>query len=173
MVSEEKLEFEAASHAMSELLESLRCCQLATASANEDPLASYAPVYVDSERRFHVYVSAMAKHYANLRKRSKVSLMMIEDEHGCESIFARKRLTVDCQATLMKRESEDWNRIMDEMGKRLGDTLTYLRELKDFDLFRLTPLEGRLVLGFGKAYRVFGERLHEISYLNAGGHKKK
>ncbi|EDY81362.1 hypothetical protein VDG1235_980 [Verrucomicrobiia bacterium DG1235] len=51
--------------------------------------------------------------------------------------------------------------------------MEYLRDLVDFDLFCLTPEEGRLVLGFGKAYRVFGDGLSEISYLGAGGHRSK
>lgn len=49
----------------------------------------------------------------------------------------------------------------------------YLKELTDFDLFRLEPSEGRLVLGFGKAYRVSGAGLGEIGYVGAGGHRGK
>ncbi len=49
----------------------------------------------------------------------------------------------------------------------------YLKELVDFALFKLTPSEGRLVLGFGRAYQVSGESLKDIGYVGGGGHRSK
>ena len=53
------------------------------------------------------------------------------------------------------------------MEKHLGETVSSLKSLTDFDLIRLIPSEGRLVLGFGRAYRVFGNGLREIGYIGA------
>jgi putative heme iron utilization protein len=59
------------------------------------------------------------------------------------------------------------------MESRHGETMGYLKELVDFDLFKLTPSEGRLVLGFGRAYQVSGESLKDIGYVGGGGHRSK
>lgn len=155
------------------LVDSVRSCQMATVSASGHPLQSYAPVFVNERRQFFVYVSAMAKHYAHLRKNGLVSLSLIEDESVAETLFARKRVTVDCAAALVQRDGEDWEDGISGLEERHGETMSYLKDLVDFDLFCLTPQEGRLVLGFGKAYRVFGEALQDLSYLGAGGHRSK
>ncbi len=173
MNTDEKEEFAWAMREFAELRKSVRSCMLATVSASGQPLSSYAPVLVDEAGDFFVYVSAMAKHYAHLRKSGRASLSLIEDEGAAEELFARKRVTVDCEANLIERDGEDWNRGISGLEERHGSIMGYLKELVDFDLFRLRPLEGRLVLGFGKAYRVFGEGLSEISYLGAGGHRSK
>jgi len=154
-------------------MERSRSAILGTVDSRGDPLSSYAPVWIDDENRFYVYISSMAKHTSAIRRSGKASLMLIEDEAASDDLFARKRFSVDCVSAVIERDDEDWNRIMDSMEKRLGETLGYLRNLVDFDLFQLTPSEGRLILGFGKAYRVFGPSLGEIGYVGGGGHKEK
>ncbi|MDQ8203245.1 pyridoxamine 5'-phosphate oxidase family protein [Pelagicoccus sp. SDUM812003] len=173
MDTDEEKEFEWAAKEMEALLQRVRCCQLATVSSSGSPLASYAPVFVDEERRFYVFVSAIAKHYGHLKRSGKASLSMIDDESASENLFARKRLTVDCDVALVERDSEAWLEGTAGLQRRGGETMGYLKELSDFDLFRLRASEGRLVLGFGKAYRVSGERLETIAYLGAGGHRSK
>ncbi len=171
MESKEEEELAWATQEFRKLRESVRSCILATVSSKGLPLSSYAPVLVDGAGDFYVYVSAIAKHYGHLRKSGLASLSLIEDESAAEQLFARKRVTTDCAATLIERGSDDWGTIMAGLENRHGSTMGYLKELTDFDLFRLRPSEGRLVLGFGKAYRVFGPGLSEISYLGVGGHR--
>jgi len=166
-------EFSEAQAEMEALLEAQRSAVLATVDSRGRPLSSYAPVWVDADRRFHVYISSMAKHTAALKRTKAASVMLIEDESSAENLFARKRLVVDCASEGIERGSMDWMAIMGAMEGRLGETMGYLRSLVDFDLFRLTPTEGRLVLGFGNAYRVFGSALSEIGYVGGGGHKSK
>ncbi len=169
----EEEEFDWAKGEMASLREKQRCCALGTVSKNGAPLSSYAPVFIDERFRLYVFVSAMAKHYGHLRGEGLASVTLIEDESAAENLFARKRLTVDCVATLVPRDSEEWKQGTAGIEKRCGETMSYLVGLSDFDLFRLDPSEGRLVLGFGKAYRVWGEGLGEIGYLGAGGHRTK
>lgn len=166
-------EFSWAKQELERLRTEVRSCILATVSASGQPLSSYAPAFIDGSGDFLVFVSAMAKHYGHLRKNGLASLSLIEDESKAEELFARKRLTVDCAAILISRESEDWQAGIAGLEERHGSTMGYLKDLVDFDLFRLRPSEGRLVLGFGKAYRVFGDGLSEIGHLGAGGHRAK
>ncbi len=167
----EDQEFEEAGHGLDILLDTSRSVVLATASGEGAPFASYAPVYVDNQRALYVYVSRLAKHYAYLSRQKRASAMFIEDEKTAENLFARKRLTLDCAATLIERDSVEWSDMMDLMTERLGDTMAYLRGMTDFDLFRLEAKSGRLVLGFGKAYQVGGVGLNEIGYVKSSGHK--
>ncbi|MDQ8180230.1 pyridoxamine 5'-phosphate oxidase family protein [Pelagicoccus sp. SDUM812005] len=171
MDTENRDELEWAKRELAALRESVRSCVLATASSSGQPLSSYAPVFIDEAGDFFVYVSAMAKHYAHLKKTGKASLSLIEDESVALELFARKRVTVDCEAELMKRDSAPWIAAMAGLEARHGATVGYLKGLLDFDLFRLRPSEGRLVLGFGKAYRVSGPGLAEVAFLGAGGHR--
>ncbi|MDQ8198512.1 pyridoxamine 5'-phosphate oxidase family protein [Pelagicoccus enzymogenes] len=171
MSAETVEELEWAKEELAKLRRTVRSCQLATVSVRGKPLSSYAPVYVDADGDFFVYVSAMAKHYVHLKKSGCASVSLIEDESLAEELFARKRVTAECVATLVPRDSEEWIQGMEGLERRHGETVGFLRGLLDFDLFRLSPTEGRLVLGFGKAYRVFGHGLSEVAYLGGGGHK--
>lgn len=171
MDTEEEKEFAWAKEEARTLRERVKSCMLATVSSDGQPLSSYAPFFWDEHGRFYVFVSAMAKHYGHLRKNGKTSLSLIEDEAAAENLFARKRLTVDCVASLIVRGSEEWESGIAGLVARHGSTMEYLKDLVDFDLFALEPGEGRLVLGFGKAYRIFGEGLGELSHLGAGGHR--
>lgn len=173
MDTKEEEEFAWAMQEFVKLRESVRSCMLATASSTGKPLSSYAPVLIDETGDYFVYVSAMAKHYAHLRKTGLASLNLIEDEATAEELFARKRVTLDCDATLIERGTDAWKLGVSGLEERHGSTMGYLKDLVDFDLFRLRPQEGRLVLGFGKAYRVFGPAMSEVSYLGAGGHRSK
>lgn len=173
MNTEEQEELRWAAEQMESLKVRVRSCMMATVSKEGRPLSSYAPVWIDESGDFHVYVSAMAKHYAHLRKTGRASVSLIEDEATAENLFARARLTLDCQADRVIRDTPEWTKGMDGLAKRHGETMGYLRNLIDFDLFRLIPSEGRLVLGFGKAYRIYGDKASEVSYLRPGGHKEK
>lgn len=166
-------EFESAQAEMEELIASIRSVILASSGSKGEPLSSYAPVFVDESRHFFVYISSMAKHTSQIRRSKLASAMLIEDESTADNLFARKRLTVDCSAQVVERGTSEWRSSMDALEARHGETVASLKGLVDFDLFELSPIEGRLVLGFGRAYRVFGERLQDIGYVGGGGHRSK
>ncbi|MDE0770383.1 MAG: pyridoxamine 5'-phosphate oxidase family protein [Opitutaceae bacterium] len=166
-------EFESALVEMETLVEAVKSAILGSVSSKGNPLCSYAPVYVDEERRCHVYISSMAKHTSQIRRSGKASVMLIEDESVAENLFARKRLTVDCEAMVLERDSDAWLEGIAAMEERHGETMQSLKTYVDFDLFQLKPIEGRLVLGFGKSYRVFGPALQKIDYVGGGGHHTK
>lgn len=166
-------EFQTASSEMELLLDRVRSAILASVDSKGQPLSSYAPVLVDGDRRFHVYISSLAKHTSQIKRSGMASVMIIEDEADAENLFARKRLTVDCSAEVVARDSDDWNETMALMEDRFGETVSSLKGMTDFDLIRLEPSEGRLVLGFGRAYSVYGNGLQEIGYVGGGGHRSK
>lgn len=127
---------------------------ISTVSADNIPNASYAPFVIDERKNIYIYVSGLSTHTQNLYAVPKASVLFIEEESQSKQIFARRRLTFDCTATLVERNTELWNQIVDRFEARFGEIIQLLRDLPDFRLFKLTPSKGRFVIGFGAAYDV-------------------
>ncbi len=138
------------------LLRNLRTLVLATVNTSKQPHASYAPFTTDEDGNFYVYVSALAKHEANLRGSDRISVLLIEDESTCANYYARRRLTLDCEVEPIERDSQAFQAQIRCFHDRFGRIMDALNGMKDFQLYRLKPIKGRLVLGFGAAFRVRG-----------------
>lgn len=136
-----------------ELIGDAKSVILATLSEDGTPASSYAP-FVQTEGGFQVLVSYMAKHTRNLRDRKQVSVMVIQDESAVKQIYARDRLTMNCEAVLVEPGTEFHTRAVNALEERHGNIVKMLAELKDFVLFDLRPTGGSYVNGFGSAYSV-------------------
>ncbi len=141
--------------------------QLGTLDRAGKPHTSYAP-FAFSEQGYYILVSNLAQHGQNLRYNLAVSIMMIEDESQAKSIFARRRLSFDTNAQHIARDSDEWSEGIKILHDRLGDRVLELSQLGDFHLYRLKPISGRYVKGFGKAFNVTGEDLLTLVHLNEG-----
>lgn len=136
-----------------ELIGDAKSLILGTLSEDGTPASSYAP-FAQIEGGFQILVSYMAKHTRNLRDRKQVSVMVIQDESAVKQIYARDRLTMNCEAVLVEPESEFFARAVNALEERHGNIVKMLAELKDFVLFDLRPTGGSYVNGFGSAYSV-------------------
>lgn len=136
-----------------ELIGNSKSVILATLDSEGNPVASYAP-FVHLNGTFQIIVSFMAKHTRNLRDRKKVSVMFIEDESTVKQIYARDRLTLDCEPVLVEQGSEFWNQAVDELKTRHGKVVEVLTGMNDFIMFDLQPKKGSYVNGFGSAYSI-------------------
>ncbi|MBD2386646.1 HugZ family pyridoxamine 5'-phosphate oxidase [Cylindrospermum sp. FACHB-282] len=126
------------------------------------PNASYAPFWMDDSKNIYIYVSGLSTHTKNIYINPHVSVLFIEDEAKADQVFARRRLSFDCTASLIDRETDKWNYIVDQFQGRFGQIVDLLRGLSDFRIFQLTPSEGRFVIGFGAAYHISGENLNQL-----------
>jgi putative heme iron utilization protein len=119
---------------------------LSTTNENIDPLTSYSPFVEDADKFYTVMSSAMP-HFKNIEKSLKAHVFIIEDEKEASHIFARKRLyfSADCKIV-------DEEKYFELFDKRYGESLSFIRKMKDFKIVELTPKEKSLVLGFGAAY---------------------
>ena len=145
--------------------------QLGTLNKDGKPHTSYAP-FAFSENGYYILVSDLAMHGQNLKHSDAVSIMMIEDESTARSIFARRRLSFDTHATLIERDTPQWQEGIGRMQTRLGSMVEDLSQLGDFRLYRLNPLMGRYVKGFGKAFNVSGDEMLSVIHLDEGHVKK-
>ena len=133
------------------LLKSCHSLQLATVDEKGLPHISYAP-FIRQREDFFIFVSQLAGHTQHLQLRPNASIMVIKDETNSRNLFARERCILNVLVeTVAPDESAS---ILDQMEIELGKTITLLRTLPDFILFRLTSAQARYVAGFGKAYEV-------------------
>ncbi|MGD8116130.1 heme utilization protein HutZ [Vibrio sp. TRT 29B02] len=153
-----------------EFRQARRTLQLATVDENGRPNVSYAP-YVQNQDGYFVLISEIARHARNLQVNPSVSIMMIEDEGDSKQLFARKRLTFDAIASVVERDSKQWNLVIAQMKERFGEIIDGLSQLQDFVLFNLKAEQGLFVKGFGQAYQVSGDDLVDFVHLEEG-HKK-
>jgi len=144
--------------------------QLATLN-NGIPHVSYAP-FAHTEQGYYILVSDIAQHGQNLKTAKSVSIMMIEDEASAKTIYARRRLSFDTTATLIDKTSATGQQALAALTARFGEIIANLSQLGDFNLYQLTPEQGRYVKGFGKAFNVSSDDLLSLIHLNEGHLRK-
>lgn len=148
-----------------EFMGRFRTLLLATVSADGTPEASYAPFVRSEDNEFYVYVSGLARHTRNLLAKPVAGVLFIEDERDASQPFARKRLTFDCRAETIARESAHWNEIMERFSREFGEVMDLIRPLPDFQLIRLVPQSAIYVRGFAQAYRATTPALDRFEHI--------
>lgn len=135
-------------------LECFRTLVMASSSPEGAVHASTAP-FVYREEGFYLLISTVAQHGRNLLTPQRVSLLFAEDEAECLSPFARKRLTIEADTAEVFYGSDAYDTALEAFRSRFDAQLVdQLLQMGDFHLFRLSPVSGSAVMGFGKAYRL-------------------
>lgn len=147
-------------------LETFQTLVMASISADGMPHASTAP-YVRIGNDFYILISTVAQHGRNLLSSERVSLLFAEDEAGCIQPFARKRVNIDASVTEIGRDDASFLQPLERFKAHFDSELVAsLANMGDFHLFKLSPLCGSMVIGFGKAYRL-NERMEVLSQITA------
>ena len=147
-----------AAEALAALKAEMQSVLLATVDAEGEPHTGYTPFIFD-EHHVIIFVSQLARHTRDLLDNGRASVMLISDEADSSQIFARTRVSYQCQAQAVATDQPDYGSLLDRFEQRHGKMIGLLRQLPDFVLFRLVPHHGQFVMGFGKAFRLSGERL--------------
>ena len=134
------------------LITSQQTLILSTVNQNLQPEISYAPYVQDKQGVFHIFVSELASHTANLLQSAHASIMVVRDESQSRNLFARERVTYQCRANDIALSEPASETPLAQLQEQFGETIKLLRTLADFHLIALTPETGRYVAGFGKAY---------------------
>mgnify|MGYP001049089820 CR=1 FL=1 len=157
--------------AYEELLGEFQSVILGTSNPEGTPEASYNPAVMDADRNIYIYVSDLSAHTANILSRKEASVLIIEDEGTCAQVFARKRATFQCEAEEIERDSDRWNAITPLFLDKFGKMFEHLMGMGDFHLIALKPSKGRLVVGFGRAFDISGEKMDEIEHVRGNSGK--
>lgn len=147
--------------ALVELKKNCKTIVMSTLSENGHPHCSYTPFCLDGNSLL-IYISELAEHTRNIFSNPSLSVMLIADEADTKQMFARTRLTLTCEAKAIARDTEDYDKLLEQFQSKHGKTVELLRSLPDFHLVRLTPRSGRIVLGFGQAYQLAGDQLEQF-----------
>jgi putative heme iron utilization protein len=127
---------------------------LGTSSADGEPDASVVATLLDPSGAFVVYVSGLSAHTRNLQANPRASVLLVEAETATTQPLARRRLTFACAAEPVVRDSPAHAALVAAFRDQFGGAIDLLAGLPDFQLVRLTPLRGRVVVGFGAAFAV-------------------
>lgn len=157
---------------LTELLAGYQSVVLGTQGSNGYPFSSYAPFYYDGEQ-IYIFISNIATHAKNLQATSQASALFIEDESKSENIFARKRISLQCDVTSVSRDDGTFNTVMKHFQDKFDfHMVTMLMGLKDFNLYALKPIYGEATFGFGEAYHIGGPKMNTLVARSGDkGHK--
>jgi putative heme iron utilization protein len=122
---------------------------ISSTSSENSPLTNYAP-FVKIGEDYFVSVSQNLPHFVNMAETKRAHILIIEDEATADHIYARKRLYFGASCDV----EEDTEKIFKLFDERYGDKLSFLRDMKDFKIVKITPEERSLILGFGAAYKM-------------------
>jgi putative heme iron utilization protein len=136
---------------ISEFIDGRMSLNLATIDSEGMPFASYAPFAI-GDNCIYLLLSDVAGHAVNLKNNPNASVLIIEDEQDAQHLFARVRVNLTLTSQTPKFESEEWKLGLNTLKARHGEMIENLAGHTDFNLFKLTPVKGRYVKGFGKAY---------------------
>jgi putative heme iron utilization protein len=155
------------------MIESRKSLMLSSLTEEGLPYASYAPFAI-GDNCLYVLISEIAVHGKNLQLNPDASVLIIEDEDSAEELFARLRVVLKVNAQVMAVDSDGWNIGLNALTERHGDRISSLSQMGDFKLFKLNPMGGRYVKGFGRAYQIEGGSLGgtSLSHLREGHTKR-
>lgn len=135
---------------------------LATITADNLPLVSQAPFAIDEDGNFLVLVSGLAEHGKTLNIAAEVNVMLMVGEAQLANPFARERLNYRCTVQPLDRDTGHWSAAAQVFENRFGKFVETLLQLPDFRFYRLIPVEGRYVAGFGAAYSIREGRIEQV-----------
>jgi hypothetical protein len=161
---------------LNEFLEPIKSLTISSLDDEGYPFSSYAP-YVKYNNKYYVYLSLMAKHSLNLTQNKIASIFFCEDEQDCKNIFAKKRVSIQCETLKLAQNTQNEEEILNEFKAKFGEEMVnMLKKMGDFYLFEFTPFYGEAVFGFGKAYNLGGENFEEFvqrENISSTGHGSK
>ncbi|WP_088010844.1 HugZ family protein [Gottfriedia acidiceleris] len=114
-----------------------------------DPHVSYSP-FVIYEGNFYIFISRIAAHFQYLENNKFISVMIIADEATSPILFARERIRYKCTPEYVG--NVDKEHIFDKFIENHGEQMIKVLRGIYLSLFKLTPIEGRYIAGFGQTY---------------------
>ncbi len=151
--------------AYNQFIASFKTVVIASTSATHQAEASYAP-FVEFNGNYFIFISELAQHTQNLVQTKNCSLLFIEDEDKTNNLFARKRVSLQCSAEHIEKNSTDYQALLTLFQERFGKFMQLLQTLPDFHLFCLKPQSGNYIAGFGQAYALSGSDLSQLQHRN-------
>jgi len=149
------------------LKQAVTSVHLATVDAAGEPHTGCVPFMWSDEGALLIYVSRLSVHTRDLLANPQVSAMIVEDEQDSVQPFARTRLRYQCTVEIIANTEDQYNPLLDAFAEIHGKTVELLRQLPDFILFKLVPIDGIFVMGFGQAFRLSGPEMGNFEHVRS------
>lgn len=147
---------------MQDFIANIQTAIIGTLDKNNQPFSSYAP-YIYDANRFYIYISDIATHAKNIQANPKASLFFVEDESKTDNLFARKRVSLQCDSQKIARGSERFESVLALFAKKFDAKMVEtLKKMTDFNLYEFKTTYGEATFGFGKAYFIGGKNMDEL-----------
>jgi putative heme iron utilization protein len=154
-----------------ELLASAQTLGISILSHSSDdavlPDSGFAP-FIRQNGQFYIYSSRLSSHIRSLIDGQPAQFFLIADEGVSQNIWARVRLKFTARTTVIARDADNFQQILDKIGAAHGPVMDLIRDFTDFHLFEITPERGTLVTGFAAAFEVEGPDFNLIAHLTQG-----
>ncbi|NBR11727.1 MAG: HugZ family protein [Alphaproteobacteria bacterium] len=138
------------------LLKDTRFASLATLDADGHPFASLVSFALDRAGAPFLFVSRLSAHTQHLLANPRAALLVGEPGKG--DPLAHARMTVQCQAEPVPKDSDDVILLKTLYLARHPKAQLYA-DFPDFIFIRLKPLGASLNGGFGKAFRLTADEV--------------
>jgi len=100
--------------ALAELKEQIRSVLLSTLGEDGNPHTGYTPFIFDG-RDLIIFVSQLSLHTRDLLANAKASAMLIADESTSSQIFARTRVSYQCNAVVIAPHEDHYAILLEAM----------------------------------------------------------
>ncbi len=151
---------EADQRALAELIRGQRTASLGTLLRGA-PYVSLV-LYAEDARlqAFYLHLSRLAVHTQNLQAEARASLMIAQPDRGTGDPQALPRVSLQATAEALAKDSSECAAAQARYIEKFPESAPIF-DLADFDLYRLTPHEGRFIAAFGRILRVSAEHLRQ------------
>ena len=149
----------------------LRTLVLAVGNAQNDGEVGTVPEigvspFIWRNDGLYIYTSRLSQHVRDLIELGEAGCLLCADEVDSQNIWARCRLKFTVKAVEVSRYDPIFDDLCSEFTTAHGPTMGLIRNFTDFHMFRLVPVDGVLVLGFAKAFRVSGPAFDIVAHLS-------
>ncbi len=135
-----------------------RQATLAVAEHDEPFTAMVSYAQEPGLRGFLVHLSNLAPHKRQLLANPRCSLLISAPDPGTGEVLSLPRVTLQGSAARIPKDTPDYEQAMSCYLAKLP-TSSIMFTLADFDLFRITPVSGRYIAGFGRTIPFTGAEL--------------
>ncbi len=128
-------------------------------SANDEPFTAMTSYVVEPGLAgFLIHLSDLSPHKRMLLANPKCSLLIAEADDGRAEVMSLARVTLQGLAAKIAKDTDDYAQARARFLARLPSS-EIMFGLPDFDLFRITPVGGRFIGGFGRAFAFTSDQL--------------
>lgn len=147
---------------IAEMLLRHRWAAMATVDKSGTPAASMVAYAIDNERGvLYLHLSQLAAHTQEILHSGQLSLVISEADSGAGDPQQLARLSLNCDARVIERDSDEYASAKKCYLQRLPDA-EQLFGFSDFQLFYLNITAARFVGGFARAHSYPGETISAL-----------